>query len=129
VTTFADMVVSEEGGARYHNTEDRISNFQRYKILKCRKNLGVVWHVLWYYSFHFVRCSECCSPPVSTEWNVPREIRRRESESVCLSLKNKPHSRAGMHTNPRRLVAVAIKFCSVASNICGTLSPFWALEF
>jgi hypothetical protein len=73
----------------------------------------------WFCSFRFVRCSECCPPHVSTEWNVPREIRRRESESVRLSLKTKPHSRAGMHTNPGRQVALATNFFTVAPNTCG----------
>jgi hypothetical protein len=75
--------------------------------------------VLWFYSVRFVRCSEYCSPRVSTELNVPREIRRRESESVRLSLKNKPHSGAVMHTHPGLHVVVATKFYMVATNICG----------
>jgi hypothetical protein len=75
--------------------------------------------VLWFFSVLFVRCNKYCSPRVSTEWNVPREIRRRECESVRLSLKNKPRSRAVMHTHPGRQVAVATNFYTAATNICG----------
>jgi hypothetical protein len=75
--------------------------------------------MLWFYSVRFVRCSEFCSLCVSTECNVPREIRRRESESLRLSLKNKPHSRAGMQKHPGRQLAVTTTFYTVANNVYG----------
>jgi len=75
--------------------------------------------MLWFYCVRFVRCSVFCSLCVTTECNVPCEMRRSESESVRLSLKNKPHSRARMQKHPERQLAMATKFYTVANNVNG----------